>query len=174
MLGYSGVNHTTKSDVPVGGMMPELDSHRVSPTNPTPLESTYSPWHACGPDYERYSAGMKRCSHLKLLSATCRLAPGRSDTEAAAGQWQDYFGVRSERSDLVFTNSRLKFVPGVTGQPEGLDSITIEVTGKERYDRMLDLAKQDGIYDDSCVNMLGIKWYFVLKANGGETTRSKL
>ncbi|KAK5100801.1 hypothetical protein LTR70_001298 [Exophiala xenobiotica] len=102
-----------------GGMMPEFDSRKVSPTNPTPLESTYSPWHACGPDYERYSAG-------------------------------------------------------VTGQPEGLDSITIEVTGKERYDRMLDLAKQDGIYDDGCVIMLGVKWYFVLKEGGGESTRSKL
>jgi hypothetical protein len=28
--------------------------------------SRFSPWHAAGPDYASYSAGMKRCSDLHL------------------------------------------------------------------------------------------------------------
>jgi len=146
-----------------GGMMPELDSHTPSPSNPTPLESTYSPWHACGPDYATYSAGMKRCSHLRLIGASCRLAPGQSDTEAAALQWQEYFGVKREGSDLVFTNARLKFAPGVQGQSEGLESITIEVAGKDRFAKMLDIVSKEGLCGDGWTNMLGVKWYFVLR-----------
>lgn len=157
-----------------GGMMPELDSHTVSPSNPTPLESTYSPWHACGPDFERYSTAMKRCSHMRLQSATCRLAPGQQDTGAAVAQWQKYFGVRGEGSELHFTNSRLKFVPGVKGQPEGLDSITIEVAGRERYTRMLDVARKEGVYGDGSVKMLGVRWYIVLNEGGVESPKSKL
>src|ERR1700743_3417711 len=102
--------------------MPELDSHAPSSANPDPLGSTFSPWHACGSEYEKYSAGMRRCAHLKLVSATLRLAPGQTDVERAAQQWQDYFGIKREGSDLLFTNSRLKFVPGVDGQPDGLES----------------------------------------------------
>ncbi|KAK5191388.1 hypothetical protein LTR96_009893 [Exophiala xenobiotica] len=151
-----------------GGMMPELDSHTPSPSNPTPLASPHSPWHACGPDYASYSSAMKRCSHLRLLSATCRLAPGQtdqSDTEAAAQQWEEYFGITRQNSDLVFTNARLKFVPGVPGgqsQSEGLESITIQVTGKDRFAKMLDMVSKEGLCGDGWTNMLGIKWYFVL------------
>ncbi|UPX20536.1 uncharacterized protein EKO05_0010765 [Ascochyta rabiei] len=39
---------------PKGGMMPELDSHTPSTNNPTPLESRFSPWHACGSDHKVY------------------------------------------------------------------------------------------------------------------------
>src|SRR6266498_2684348 len=69
-----------------GGMMPELDSHTPTPQNPDPLTSRFSPWHACGPDYEAYSAGMKRAFHLHLIGVTLRLAPHDTDIEAAAKQ----------------------------------------------------------------------------------------
>jgi len=160
-----------------GGMMPELDSHKPSPTNPTPLEDVFSPWHPCGSDYEQYSAGMKRCSHLRLLGATCRLSPGQTDTEAAAGLWEKYFGVRRESSDLVFTNARLKFVPGVHGQPEGLESVTVEIKGKERFDKALDVVSKEGLCGDGWANILGVKWYFVLsseESSGRVEERSRL
>lgn len=148
--------------------MPELDSHAPSSTNPTPLESPFSPWHACGSDYDKYSAGMKRCSHLKLVSATLRLAPGQSDVEAAAQQWQDYFGIRKEGCELLFTNARLKFIPGTEGLPEGLDSVTLEVKGKNRFDKMLEVVGKEGLCGDGWTNLLGVKWYFVLNEEDEE------
>ncbi|ETI20359.1 hypothetical protein G647_08393 [Cladophialophora carrionii CBS 160.54] len=156
-----------------GGMMPELDSHAPSSTNPTPLESTFSPWHACGTEYEKYSSGMRRCSHLKLLGATLRLAPGQTDVQAAAQQWQDYFGVRREGSQLMFTNARLSFVPGVEGEAEGLESITVEVKGKKRFEGMLDIARKEGLCGDGWTNLLGVKWYFVLREDENEDGRSQ-
>ncbi|EXJ54547.1 hypothetical protein A1O7_09888 [Cladophialophora yegresii CBS 114405] len=157
-----------------GGMMPELDSHAPSPTNPTPLESAFSPWHACGSDYHKYSSGMKRCAHLKLLNTTLRLAPGQADVEAAARQWEDYFGIpREGKSQLVFTNSRLSFVPGVDGKPEGLESITIEVKGRRRFEGMLDVARKEGLCGDGWINMLGVKWYFVLQEDEDQGDRNQ-
>ncbi|KIX04179.1 uncharacterized protein Z518_07733 [Rhinocladiella mackenziei CBS 650.93] len=158
----------------LGGMMPELDSHKPSPSNPTPLESVFSPWHACGPDYDKYSAAMKRCSHLRLLSATCRLAPGRTDTESAAEQWRGYFGVEKHGSELIFTNARLKFVPGVEGLSEGLESITLEVTGKQRFQKMLEIVAREGLCGDGWTNLLGVKWLFVPKDEDGGERESKL
>ncbi|KIW62524.1 hypothetical protein PV04_10691 [Phialophora macrospora] len=146
-----------------GGMMPELDSHAPSPTNPTPLDSAFSPWHACGPEHEKYLSGMRRCSHLKLLNATLRLAPGQTDVQAAAQQWQDYFGVRRDGSQLAFTNASLRFIPGVDGQPEGLESITIEVKGKKRFEDMLEIVSKEGLCGDGWADLLGVKWYFVLR-----------
>ncbi|KAI1608786.1 hypothetical protein EDD37DRAFT_386811 [Exophiala viscosa] len=156
-----------------GGMLPELDSHTASPANPEPLENTFSPWHACGPDYARYSEAMRRCSHLKLLGATCRLAPDQLDTEAAAEQWQQYFGVKRDGSELLFTNARLKFVPGAESQPEGLDSITIGVAGKERFDQILEVVSREGLCGDGWTNMLGVKWYFVLNDQEGQGTEHR-
>lgn len=141
--------------------MPELDSHTPSPTNPTPLESLFSPWHACGADYPAYSTAMKRRSHLKLIGATLRLAPGNSNVQAAAQRWQSIFGIRSQGNHLLFTNAQLKFVNGVQGQPEGLESLTIRVKGKDRLERILDTARREGLYRDGIVEMLGVKWFFV-------------
>lgn len=162
-----------ETDQHAGGMMPELDSHARSATNPTPLESPYSPWHACGPDYPQYSAAMRRRSHLRLLGVTLRLSPGRSDTDAAAQQWQDYFGVEKNGSALQFTNTTLKFVPGVEGLAEGLESITIGVKGRDRYRRVLDLVSREGLHGDGFANMLGIKWYFILEDEHGQERSSK-
>lgn len=153
--------------------MPELDSHARTATNPTPLESPYSPWHACGPGYPQYSAAMRRRSHLKLLGVTLRLSQGHSDTDAAAQQWQDYFGVEKNGSALEFTNATLKFVPGVEGLAEGLESITIGVKGKDRYKRVLDLVSREGLRGNGFANMLGIRWYFVLEDELREERGSK-
>ena len=157
-------------------MIPELDSHAPSSENPTPVEAEFSPWHACGPDFAKYSTGMKRCSHLKLVSAVLRLAPGQTDVGAAAQQWQDYFGVKRNGSELDFTNAHLKFVPGVDGMHEGLESITIEVKGKDRLERMLEVGDKEGLCGDGWTNLLGIKWYFVSKdeADPGQQRTSKL
>lgn len=147
--------------------MPELESHRPSPSNPEPLTSRFSPWHACGTDYGSYSAGMRRCSHLQLVSAVCRLAPGDTDTQAAARQWEDLFGVPREQDELAFTNMRMRFTKGEEDKAEGLESITIAVEGEKRFNAMLDAAREEGLCGDGWINMLGIKWYFELVGEGG-------
>ena len=153
--------------------MPELDSHTASASNPNPLRDQYSPWHPCGDDYQAYSAGMKRCSHLKYRSVTLRLAPGNSDTEGAAQQWERIFGVQREKSKLVFTNAELNFVAGSPDQPEGLESTTIEVSNRQKLELMLEVARKEGLCGDGWVDLLGIKWHFVLKDANDKTT-SKL
>jgi hypothetical protein len=148
--------------------MPELDSHRPSPSNPTPLTSRFSPWHACGTDYSSYSGGMKRHSHLRLVNAVCRLAPGDVDTQAAARQWEELFDVPRKEDELSFTNMRMKFIGGGEGEAEGLESITIAVEGEEKFNAILDAAREEGLCGDGWINMLGVKWFFVLigKENG--------
>jgi hypothetical protein len=141
--------------------MPELDSHAISPNNPDPLGSRFSRWHACGTDYASYSASMKRHSDLQLVGAVCRLAPGNTDTETAARRWEEVFGVPRVRNELAFTNARMRFVPGVEGKPEGLESITIAVDGEARMTGILERARLEGLCGDGWVNMVGVKWYFV-------------
>lgn len=110
---------------------------------------------------------MKRCSHLRLISAACRLAPGDVDTEAAARQWEELFSVPRERDELVFTNMRMKFIKGGEGEAEGLESITIAVEGEERFNAILNTAREEGLCGDGWINMLSVKWYFVLVGEGG-------
>jgi len=142
--------------------MPELDSHIPSPTNLDPLTSSFSPWHACGADYNSYSAGMRRCANLQLVSVVCRLAPGDTDTEAAARQWEELFGVPGEGNELAFTNMRMKFIKGEKDKPDGLESITIAVEGEQRFNAILEAAREEGLCGDGWINMLGVKWYFTL------------
>lgn len=141
-------------------MIPELDSHRPSIRNPEPLISTFSPWHACGPDYDTYSAGMKRCSHLHFIELVCRLVPDDSDTETAAKQWEEIFGVPRIRNELVFTNGRLRLTPGEEGKPEGIAMITIGVDGDDNLKAIFDRASEEGLYRDGWIDMLGVEWYF--------------
>lgn len=142
--------------------MPELDSHHITPSNPEPLTSQFSPWHGCGPDYTTYSAGMKRCAHLQLVNAVCRLAPDDSDTDAALQQWEDIFGVPRTAEYLQFTNSRMGFVGGREGMSDGLVSVSIAVDRLERIGRMLGAARSLGLAcGDGWVDMLGVRWYFV-------------
>lgn len=153
--------HRTQLTLATGGMMPELDSHKPSSDNPTPLISPFSPWHACGPDYASYSAAMSRCSHLQLLGADCRLAPGDTDTGGAARKWEEIFGVKRDGSGLAFTNSRLQFSEGAARKPEGLQSITVGVRGREAYEQLLVRARREHVYRDGGADMLGVRWYFV-------------
>lgn len=152
--------------------MPELDSHKPSPSNLNPLKSRFSPWHACGTDYGSYSAGMKRCSHLHFVSAVCRLTPGDEDTEAAARQWEKLFGIPREGDELLYTNMRMKFIGGEKDKVEGLHSITIAVEGEENFNAILDKAREEGLCGDGWINMLGVRWYFVLVGEYG--CKSKL
>src|ERR1700730_6727268 len=99
----------------LGGMMPELDSHRAA-RNPDLVTSRFSPWHACGSDYSSYSVAMKRRSHLHLHSVVCRLAPGDVDHEAASREWEDIFGIPRSRGLLAFTNAQIGFIRSVEGQ----------------------------------------------------------
>jgi len=149
-----------------GGMMPELDSHSPTPENPTPLATLFSPWHACGSDYRVYGPGMKRTSHLSLEGVVCRLEPGNLGHEAASRQWEEIFGVPRSRDLLAFTNARLGFIPGREGQPEGLVSVTVGVNGKEKLEAILHRASKEGLCGDGWINMVGIKWYFVLTGVG--------
>ena len=143
--------------------MPELDSHKPSPTNPNPLSTRFSPWHACGPlsSYPTYSAIMKRHSDLHLVGVVLRLAPGDSETEAASRQWEGIFGVPRSRDLLAFTNARMGFIRGEEGEREGLVSITIAVEGKERLSGILHRASKAGLCGDGWIDICGVKWYFV-------------
>ena len=145
-----------------GGMMPELDSHPPSQSHSDPLSSPFSPWHAAGPDYPSYSAAMKRQSHLSFISAVCRLAPGDTNTGAATQQWERFFGVSKSGNTLQFTNAKLEFIQGEQGKPEGLVSITIGVKGKDNFNKILETASKEDICGDGWINMVGVKWYFVL------------
>jgi hypothetical protein len=157
-----------------GGMMPELDSHPTTPSNSDPLKNPFSPWHACGPDYENYSALMKKHSDLHLVGALLRLAPGEVDTEAASRQWEQIFGVGMSRDLLAFTNARMGFVRGEEGKKEGLDSITISVEGKDRLEGILQRAKEEGLCGDGCINMCGVRWFFGNAGGAGKIGGSKL
>jgi hypothetical protein len=144
-----------------GGMMPELDSVDSSDDFPNPLGERFSPWGPCGPDFEGYSKGMKNAGDLHLVGALLRLAPGDVDTEGAAMQWSEIFGVDTSKDFLVFTNARMGFVKGEDGKPEGLDYVTVAVNGKERFEGILKRASKEGLCGDGWINMCGVRWYFV-------------
>ncbi|KAF2123533.1 hypothetical protein P153DRAFT_303653 [Dothidotthia symphoricarpi CBS 119687] len=145
-----------------GGVIPELDSHASGPNNPTPLNSRFSPWHACGSDYQVYYPGMYRSRHLNLQGCVLRLQPGDYGHEDAARQWEEMFGVARSRDLSAFTNARLGFVPGREGQPEGLVSISVGVNGKETLDCIHERAREAGAFQNGCIEMCGIKWVFSL------------
>lgn len=147
-------------------MIPELDHHTPTASNPTPLTSRFSPWHACGTDYPAYSAGMKRTQHLSLEGCILRLQPGDADHEAAARQWEDVFGVARSRDLLAFTNARVGFVPGKEGESEGLVSITVGVRGKEELEGIRERARERGVWGEKGVEMCGVLWYFISTGQG--------
>jgi hypothetical protein len=157
-----------------GGMMPELDSHAPTKENPQPLKERFSPWHACGSDFPKYSGLMKKHSYLHLIGALLRLKPGDVDTEGAARQWRDVFGVDMSRDLLAFTNARMGFVRGVEGEKEGLESVTVGVEGRERFEGILGKASEEGLCGDGWINMCGVKWYFVLLKEKGIEVGSRL
>ncbi|KAL1953458.1 hypothetical protein VTO42DRAFT_2796 [Malbranchea cinnamomea] len=162
-----------------GGMMPSLDSHTPTTSNPSPITPRFSPWHACGPDYDAYSAGMRRCAHLRLLSAVCRLAPGDADVDGALEQWQRLFGVKKRGKWLEFTNAKMGFEAGSPissdsadkqgKTKEGLVSITIAAQGEGELEGIFDRARKCGVSvnaSEGWVDMIGVRWYFVPDVDG--------
>ncbi|KAL2871234.1 uncharacterized protein BJX67DRAFT_370022 [Aspergillus lucknowensis] len=149
------------------GMMPELDSHRPSGENPEPLLSPFSAWHACGPEFKSYAPAMAGSANLQLLAATCRLTPDDSNTTAAAKTWERIFGVDRDGSELVFTNGRMIFVEGTAQRPEGLESITVGIKGRKRFNDLIERAKKVGVERDGRVVMVGVEWRFVVLDNPG-------
>jgi hypothetical protein len=160
--------HSEVLTVVAGGMMPELDSHAPTPDNPNPLQSRFSPWHACGSDHKVYVPGMKRTSHLSLEGCVLRLAPDQNKWghEAAARQWEEIFGVGRSRDLVAFTNARLGFARGEEGKPEGLVSITVGVNGKDKLKGIWERAAKLGLTEDRWINMCGVRWYLVLTGYG--------
>ncbi|KAF2849603.1 hypothetical protein T440DRAFT_452502 [Plenodomus tracheiphilus IPT5] len=154
-----------------GGMIPELDSHTPESSNPTPLKSRFSPWHACGSDYDAYSVGMRNTSHLSLQGCVLRLHPDDLDHEAASRQWEDIFGVGRSRDLLAFTNARLGFVRGREGQSEGLLSIVVGIDGQAKRDALVERAKLAGVYRGDHVEMCGVKWYLSLTGQGATAAK---
>ena len=57
------------------------------------------------------------------------------------------------------------------GEMEGLRSMTIGVEGRERFDQILNRAREEGLCGDGWINMLGVKWYFELLEEGGGRSR---
>lgn len=147
-----------------GGMMPELDSHTACSQNQDPLNERFSPWHACGKDYESYIKLMKQTSHLHLLQCTLRLGSEDSNVAGAAKQWSDLFGVPVSRDELAFTNARMSFVPGSEGKSEGLHSITIGVETKRELNGILNRAREAGLWRaaDGSFLLLGVLWKLTL------------
>jgi hypothetical protein len=114
-----------------GGTIPELDSHAPGPNNPTAVDSRFSPWHACGSQYEVYSATMERSDHLALGGCVLRLRTSDSASKPAARQWEHVFCVACRRDSLAFVNARLRFASGGAGKPEGLASIMVRVHSRQ-------------------------------------------
>jgi hypothetical protein len=162
-----------------GGLMPELDSMATSREYPDPVNTRFGPWHACGKEYELYSAGMKRSSHLQLVGVECGLGQGDKDTEAAAKQWEEIFGVIGNRNGyeygLEFTNAAMRFTKGKKTNGQGLRSITIEVSGQEKLNEILERARREGVYGDGetgtsgAIWMLGVIWDFVIADSNNKT-----
>ncbi|KXJ87481.1 hypothetical protein Micbo1qcDRAFT_167478, partial [Microdochium bolleyi] len=158
-------------------MMPELDSHAPTAEHPDPVGEEYSPWHACGPVYvgeDGYAAKMMApgggCD-LRLLEVVCRLGPGDGSAGMAARRWKGLFGVGigkvCSEGELAFTNSRMRFVPGVQGTTGGLESIIVGVRGSKRLEGIMTRAKEAGVWDEAgFISMIGVKWYLELFHEG--------
>jgi hypothetical protein len=116
---------------------------------------------------------MKRYANLHLLSAACRLAPGDEDTESAARQWEDTFGIKRGKikGESEFLNAKLKFIPGKQGERDGLIELCIGVEGKVAWSNVLGRANRAGVLgNDGIVDMVGVRWKFVL-LEGGEKSK---
>jgi hypothetical protein len=150
----------------IGGMMPELDSHAPGSSNPTPLKSRFSPWHACGRDHKIYYPGMKQSEYLTLQGCVLRLQPGDYGHEAAAREWEETFGIARSRDLLAFTNARLGFIPGGEGHAEGLVSITVGVQGMDKLEAIRKRATDVGVRGDNGIEMCGVQWSFTLTGHG--------
>ncbi|EPE25535.1 Glyoxalase/Bleomycin resistance protein/Dihydroxybiphenyl dioxygenase [Glarea lozoyensis ATCC 20868] len=124
--GYMIIMQTSDA-VAQRSVIPELDSHAVTPANPFPLHDRFSPWHALGPssNYPAYSEKMRKYSYLRFLSLACRLAPGDEDIAGAEAQWQESFSIGKRRDGgCEFVNGvKLNLLPGREGVKDGLTEV---------------------------------------------------
>jgi hypothetical protein len=100
--------------------------------------------------------------------------PGDEDTEGAERQLEDIFGVKrgKRKGENEFVNAKLEFVPGKLGKSEGLVEICIGVEGKVTLSNILGRANRMGVLgNDGTVEMLGVRWKFVLFDGGREKSR---
>jgi hypothetical protein len=143
--------------------MPSLDTQKPSDHWASPWATEISPWEALGPLTRAplYLAAMRHASYLRLVGVVLRLEPNDDDTEGAAKQWEDIFGIVRRKDLVCYTNAKMGFVAGLEGQPAGIHSITIAVEGKERMDRMLWAAREEGVCGYNWVDMVGVRWFFV-------------
>jgi len=143
-----------------GGVIPELDSHEPTTIHPDPVAAPFPPWHAIDLPYTSYLPAMKRTANLQISSVQCRLEPGDERVEDAARQWRDVFGAPLSRDLVAFTNARLGFLRGAEDRKPGMERITVAVKGRKRFDRILQVAQEEGICGDGWINMCGVEWYF--------------
>ncbi|ETN45277.1 uncharacterized protein HMPREF1541_09108 [Cyphellophora europaea CBS 101466] len=147
-----------------GGMMPELDSHKACERNPRPLTTRFSPWHPCGPDYDRYLGVMKSTAHLHLRGCLLNLdAGGKVNANAALQQWSETYDIPVRDTHLVFTNAQMSFARGHEGRSEGLLFITIRVDTRSQMQGILDRARAAGKTvhtDGDWFEMVGVRWNF--------------
>jgi len=113
----------------------------------------------------------KKSPDLAISGVQLRLAPGDRGTEEAAREWRDVFGVPMSRDLLAFTNARLGFLPGEPGKKEGLETITIAVKGKKKFDQILERVAAEGICGDGWTDLLGVRWYFRYAGEPNETAK---
>lgn len=156
-----------------GGVMPELDSQSSVDGCPDPLRASFGPWEPAGSlaEWPQYSAVMERNADLKLVGATLRLKMGDVDVEGAARKWEEVFGIARSRDLLQFTNAKVGFVRDVDGKGEGLESITIAVKGRKRFEGILQRAKEMGLCGDGWINLGGIRWFFVYDGEPKSSSR---
>lgn len=147
-----------------GGMMPELDSHTPCEMNSEPLADRFSPWHACGAEYDRYVQDMKRTAHLHLIGCNLHLGGGETDSAGAGKQWSENFGIPVTRDELAFSNARIGFSCGQDDRPEGLADITIAVDQVDQMNVILDRARAAGKTvhkPGDWFEMVGVRWNLV-------------
>ena len=162
-----------------GGVIPELDSHTPSPANPLPLQTRFSPWHACGQSYsgeDGYQTKMKRAGGLWLRGVVLRV---NGNGEEAAKKWRSLFGLRrsGDGRGVGFTNCEMGFRETGDGEGEGMDSITVGVEGRGVLEGIKERAKKEDVWRDEkggYMDMLGVKWFLVLMKEGEQQLRARM
>ena len=162
-----------------GGVIPELDSHTPSAGNPLPLQTRFSPWHACGQSYTGeagYAAKMKKAGGLWLRGVVLRV---NGEGGEAAEKWRSLFGLQKSRDGggVGFTNCEMGFRETGEGESEGMESVTVGVEGRGVLEGVKERAKKEGVWRDEeggYMDMLGVKWFLVSMREGKEQLKARM
>jgi len=145
-----------------GGVITECDSHGGEGAEGG-LERRIARWHACGGEWESYRGRMERSKGVRFKGVVCRLGERKSDMEQAARRWEEVFGVERKGNKVEFLGGvELEFLAGEKGKREGIESIRLDVDGKDRLDRIIERAGKEGLkrVGESSIEMLGSVWEF--------------